>query len=150
MRATDTRGQFTFVSGPWLHLAFFAAFNDPDLNALEEELNIDNLNIKERFQPFMEARTLIAQAHSQYWPIVGADPAWTRQKSSSSLTNSTRANAGRTSTRISFPVEVSWVPDFWGKISNQVREYQYAAQVSAADLETASQKASASDYREQR
>jgi outer membrane protein TolC len=36
---------------------------------------------------------------------------------------------------MSFPIDVSWVPDFWGKIRNQVREYQYGAQVSAADLE---------------
>jgi hypothetical protein len=28
---------------------------------------------------------------------------------------------------------VSWVPDFWGKIRDQVREYQYGGQVSAAD-----------------
>jgi NodT family efflux transporter outer membrane factor (OMF) lipoprotein len=32
-------------------------------------------------------------------------------------------------------VDVSWTPDFWGKIRNQVHEEQYAAQVSAADLE---------------
>jgi NodT family efflux transporter outer membrane factor (OMF) lipoprotein len=123
--------QDAMLRGKW-----WEVFNDPDLNALEEELNIDNQNIKERFQTFMEARTLIAQAHSQYWPTVSADPSWTRQKSSGSLTNSIQANTGRTSTRISFPVEVAWVPDFWGKIRNQVREYQYAAQVSAADLET--------------
>jgi NodT family efflux transporter outer membrane factor (OMF) lipoprotein len=36
---------------------------------------------------------------------------------------------------MSFPVDVSWTPDFWGKIRNQVHEEQYAAQVSAADLE---------------
>jgi len=36
---------------------------------------------------------------------------------------------------MSFPNDVSWVPDFWGKIRNQVREYQYGAQVSAADIE---------------
>ena len=123
--------QDAMLRGKW-----WEVFNDPDLNALEEQLNINNENIKEFFQNFMEARTLVAQAHSQYWPTVSANPSWTRQKSSGSLTNSTQANTGQTSTRISFPVEVSWVPDFWGKIRNQVREYQYAAQISAADLET--------------
>ena len=33
------------------------------------------------------------------------------------------------------PLDVSWTPDFWGKIRNEVHEAQYAAQVSAADLE---------------
>jgi NodT family efflux transporter outer membrane factor (OMF) lipoprotein len=114
---------------------WWEVFNDPDLNALEDQLHINNQNIKEYFQNFMEARALIAEARSQYWPTVGVNPSWTRQKSSSNLTNSAQANAGRTSTLISFPLEVSWAPDFWGKIRNQVRESQYAAQVSAADLE---------------
>ena len=33
------------------------------------------------------------------------------------------------------PVDVSWEPDLFGRIRNTVRESQYAAQVSAADLE---------------
>jgi NodT family efflux transporter outer membrane factor (OMF) lipoprotein len=33
------------------------------------------------------------------------------------------------------PLEASWEPDLWGKVRNTVREAQYAAQVSAADLE---------------
>ena len=115
---------------------WWEVFNDPDLNALEEQLNIDNQNIKQFFQNFMEARSLISQARSQYWPTVSVNPSWTRQKTSGSLTNAAQANTGRTSTVISFPIEASWMPDFWGKIRNQVREYQYAAQVSAADLET--------------
>src|ERR1700751_354126 len=119
------------LRGEW-----WRAFNDPDLNALEEQLNINNQNIKEFFENFMESRALIAEARAQYWPTVSVNPSWTRQKTSGNLTNSSQANTGRTSTLISFPIDVSWVPDFWGKIRNQVREYQYAAQVSAADLET--------------
>jgi NodT family efflux transporter outer membrane factor (OMF) lipoprotein len=33
------------------------------------------------------------------------------------------------------PAEASWEPDLWGKVRNTVRQAQYAAQVSAADLE---------------
>jgi NodT family efflux transporter outer membrane factor (OMF) lipoprotein len=33
------------------------------------------------------------------------------------------------------PVDVTWTPDFWGKIRNQVTQAESAAQVSAADLE---------------
>jgi hypothetical protein len=118
------------LRGKW-----WQVFNDPALNALEEQLNINNQNIKQSFQDFMEARALIAQAHSQYWPTITVNPLWTRQKTSGNLTNSPQANTGRTGTLISFPVDVSWVPDFWGRIRNEVREYQYNAQISAADLE---------------
>ena len=30
---------------------------------------------------------------------------------------------------------MSWEPDLWGKVRNTISEYQFAAQVSAADLE---------------
>lgn len=118
-----------------LHGKWWEIFNDPDLNALEEQVNVNNQNIKEYFENLMEARAVIREAHAQYWPTVTANPSWARQRSSNNLTHSTQANTGQTSTLISFPVDVSWVPDLWGKIRNQVREAQYSAQVSAADLE---------------
>ncbi len=127
------------LRGKWWEI-----FGDPDLNALEERLDINNQNIKQNFQQFMEARALIAQARSQYWPTVALNPSmnW----SSASQTNkgvvgstgaapTTQGNSAPTTTLLSFPVEVTWVPDFFGKIRNQVREFQSAAQVSAADLE---------------
>lgn len=132
----DTQGwkvanpQDAMLRGKWWQI-----FRDPELNSLEDQLEINNQNIKEYFQNFMEARALIAEARSQYWPTVTASPSWTRSKSSGTLLSSSTANTGTTGTVISLPVNVSWVPDLWGKIRNEVREAQYGAQVSAADLE---------------
>src|SRR6185437_7946338 len=86
-------------------------------------------------EEFMAARAVIAQARSQYWPTITASPAWSRSKSSGNLRQSQFANTGATSTLWSLPVNVSWTPDFWGKIRNEVHTEQYAAQVSAADLQ---------------
>lgn len=122
--------QDAMLRGKWWEI-----FKDPELNALEEQLNIDNQNIQLYFQNLMEARAVIREARAQYWPTVTTSPAWTRSKSSGNLTNSPQANAGQTSTIMSLPIDVTWVPDFWGKIRNQVHSAQYAAQVSAADLE---------------
>jgi outer membrane protein TolC len=122
--------QDAVLRGKWWEI-----FNEPDLNALEEQLNIDNQNIKQSFESFMEARALIAEARAQYWPTVTVAPSVTRSQTSSNLTNSTFANTGRIFTLLDFPVDISWAPDLFGKIRNQVREFQYAAQVSAADLE---------------
>ena len=142
--------QDAMLRGKWWEI-----YNDPELNTLEDQLNINNQNIKQYFENFMEARTLIAEAHSQLYPTLTTTPSYTRSKSSSNLSNtsgtgnatttgtggtggtgtSTVTTAGRQSTLESLPFEVSWEPDLWGKVRNTIREYQYAAQVSAADLE---------------
>jgi len=111
-------------------------FNEPELNALEEQVEVNNQNIKQSFENFMAARTQIAQARSQYWPTVTTSPSWQRSKTSQNTANSNLANPGRTSSEWAFPLAVAWEPDLWGKIRSQVHEAQYGAQVSAADLQS--------------
>jgi NodT family efflux transporter outer membrane factor (OMF) lipoprotein len=87
----------------------------------------------------MEARTLIAQARSQLYPTVGTTPAYTRAHTSGNLGGGNSGTAGgrsgATTNLFTLPAEVSWEPDLWGKIRNTIREYQYSAQLSEADLE---------------
>jgi NodT family efflux transporter outer membrane factor (OMF) lipoprotein len=119
------------IRGDW-----WAIFNDPELNELENQLNIDNQNIKLYFENFMEARALVGEARALYYPTVSIGPSFSRQRSSANLgATSTTANPGKTSQIYSLPLEVSWTPDLFGRIRNQVRAAQYSAQVSAADLE---------------
>jgi NodT family efflux transporter outer membrane factor (OMF) lipoprotein len=118
-----------------LHGKWWEIYNDPELNALEEKLNIDNQTIKQYFENFMEARTLIAQARAQLFPTLTAAPSFNRSKTSGSLTNSATANTGRESSITSMGLDASWAPDLWGKVRNTIREQQYNAQLSAADLE---------------
>ncbi len=118
-----------------LHGKWWEIYNDPELNALEDKLNIDNQNIRQFFENFMTARTLIAEARSQLYPTVGTVPSYQASRSSSNLTNSSSANTGRTSSIGSLPFDVSWAPDLWGKVRNTIHEQQYSAQLSAADLE---------------
>jgi NodT family efflux transporter outer membrane factor (OMF) lipoprotein len=122
--------QDAMLRGNW-----WEVFKEPELNTLEEQLNVDNQNIKVAFNNYMEARTLIAEARAQYWPTITVGPAWSRSKSSGNLGKSSQANAGSTSSLWSLPLDVSWTPDLWGKIRNEVRTEEYSAQVSAADLE---------------
>lgn len=122
--------QDAMIRGKW-----WEVFNEPELNQLEEQLNVNNENIKVSFNNFMAARAVIAQARSQYWPTVTGGASWNRSRSSANLTNSSQANTGKTSSLWSIPVDISWTPDFWGRIRNAVRESEYSAQASAADLE---------------
>jgi NodT family efflux transporter outer membrane factor (OMF) lipoprotein len=123
--------QDAMLRGKWWEI-----YKDPELNALEEQVNINNQNIKQFFENFMESRTLIAQARSQLYPTVSVGPGYTRAQASSNTGNSAASNIeGQASQLTTLPLSVSWAPDLWGKVRNQIRENQYNAQLSAADLE---------------
>jgi len=128
------------LRGKWWEI-----FNDPELNALEDQLDINNQNIKQYFENFMEARAVVREARSQYFPTLSVAPSVTHSRLSANLgtTNTSGAGAGTgtssnpqtQSTLYTLPLEASWEPDLWGKVRNTVHQAQYAAQVSAADLE---------------
>lgn len=118
-----------------LHGKWWEIYNEPELNALEERLNINNQNIKQFFENFMEARTLVAQARSQLYPTLSTGPSYSRSRSSSNLGSSATANPGHESSVGTLDLSASWEPDLWGKVRNTIREQQYNAQLSAADLE---------------
>jgi NodT family efflux transporter outer membrane factor (OMF) lipoprotein len=127
------------LKGRWWEL-----FGEPELNALEEQLNIDNQNIAQFFQNFMAARAQVGIARSSYFPTLTTSPSATRTHSSGALgsgvatTNGTGAivgTSGNTFDTFQMPFDVSWAPDLWGRVRNSVRQARNAAQVSAADLE---------------
>lgn len=125
-----------------LHGDWWKVFDDPQLNSLEAQLNINNQNIQVYFQNFLAARALVAEARANFWPTLTTNPSWQRSKASGNMRNtystgtgaSTATSSGQKSTIVSFPFDVSWAPDLWGKIRNEVRSAEYGAQVSAADL----------------
>ncbi|MGB7136506.1 MAG: efflux transporter outer membrane subunit [Acidobacteriaceae bacterium] len=122
--------QAAMLKGNW-----WEVFQEPELNTLEDQLNINNFTIKQYFSQYMEARALIAEARSQYWPTITLGPSWSRARTSANQQVSSTATTGHTYSLWQVPVDVSWAPDLWGKIRNEVHEAEYASQVSAADLE---------------
>ena len=142
---TVAQPQDAALRGKWWEI-----YNEPDLNALEDQLNVDNQNIREAFENFMEARSLVREARSQLFPTVSVGPSYTRAQSSSNLGSGAVAGSqsGNQSQTFSLPGEVSWEPDLWGKVRSQIRSAQYNAQVSAADLalERLTEQASLAEY----
>ena len=65
------------IRGDW-----WAIFNDPELNDLESQLNINNQNLKQFFENYMEARALVREARAQYFPTVNLGPSYNRSRSS--------------------------------------------------------------------
>lgn len=129
--------QDAMLRGKWWEI-----YNDPELNSLEEKLSTDNQALKQAFENFMESRTLIAEARSQLFPSVTFGPGYTHNETSANNTSgagvsssSSAIPTNRQTSQITLPFDVSWEPDLWGRVRNQIRGAQYNAQVSAADLE---------------
>ncbi len=131
------------LRGKWWEI-----FGDPELNALEEQLDINNQNIKQYFENFMEARAIVREARAQYFPTLTAAPSASHSRTSANITSGDASNQNLQSSLYTLPLEASWEPDLWGKVRNTVHEAQYSAQVSAADLENErlSEQASLAEY----
>lgn len=126
------------LKGNWWEI-----FNDAQLNALEEQVNVSNQNIAAAAANFLAARALVRQTRAQYYPTVTANPSITNSRPSlgqfggvSGVSSSSTPAFTLTSfTDYSLAFDASWVPDFWGKIRNTFLQNAAAAQASAADLE---------------
>ena len=73
------------LRGKWWEI-----FNDPELNALEEQLDINNQNIKQYFENFMEARAVVREARAQYFPTLTTAPSFNRSRTSGNLRHGPR------------------------------------------------------------
>lgn len=117
---------------------WWEVFNDPNLNKLEEQVNVSNQSIAAAAANFMAARSVVREARSGLFPTVGgalgiteSRQVSTRGTSGSSTSSSSSAFQGPL---YSLAIDASWVPDLWGRVRNEIRANVAAAQVSAADL----------------
>ena len=118
-----------------LHGNWWEIFNQPELNDLESQLNINNQNIKVYFENYLAARAQIREARAQYFPTATVGSSATRSHTAGTASGSSGPTSGGTFSAFSLPLDISWEPDLFGRIRNTVREFQANAQVSAADLE---------------
>jgi NodT family efflux transporter outer membrane factor (OMF) lipoprotein len=131
------------LKGKWWEI-----FNDPQLNALEEEANKSNQTIASAAAAFLVARAMVREARSQYFPTVTVGPSINTSMQSGTVssgfaTGTTTGTGTGTGVLVSpqvitdflLPFDASWVPDLFGRVRNNVRANANAAQASAADLE---------------
>ncbi|MEA2657711.1 MAG: hypothetical protein QOF64_296 [Candidatus Binatota bacterium] len=119
------------VSRSWWEI-----FADPELNSLEQQVEISNQNVAQAEAQFRQARALVQAARAAYFPTVTVGVGMTRTAPSATAGSSTARN-NRTFTEHSLPIDVSWELDVWGRIRRTVESSRATAQASAADLEAA-------------
>lgn len=128
-----------FDKGKWWEI-----YKDPALNALEEQVSINNQNVLAAEAQYREAKALVRIARAGLFPTVTAG---------SSITDSrTGAGTGVSSTSrtaLSLLLDASWEPDLWGNIRRGITGAAATAQATYADLANAKllyQSELASDY----
>ena len=113
-------------------------YNDPQLNALEEQVAINNQNVMAAAARYREARDQVRIARSAYFPTITASPGVSASHSSDTLRRSNVSNlVNGTVVDYTLPVNFSYQADLWGSIRRSVRANRELAQASAADLENA-------------
>jgi NodT family efflux transporter outer membrane factor (OMF) lipoprotein len=118
------------LGGEWWKI-----FQDPQLDALELEVNVSNQNLKAAAAQYQQARAVLRYYRADYYPTVTAGPSATRTRvSANAPTNS--ALRGATFNDFVMPIDVSYQADVWGRVRKNVESYREQAQASAADLAT--------------
>src|SRR5258705_13570883 len=97
-------------------------FGDPQLNALEEQVDISNQNVAAAEAQYREAVALVQEARAAYYPTVSIGVGVSRapQPGSKTLNDYT------------LPINASWEPDVWGRIRRNAEANRANAQGSAA------------------
>lgn len=121
------------IRGKWWEI-----YNDPLLNALQEQVTTSNLSLAQAEAAYRQAQALVQASRSEFFPVIGAEFDTTRSSSATVRNNQLTSSGNSTSgarTNYSLSANASWEPDLWGRIRRSVEASSNSAQASAADLE---------------
>lgn len=128
--------------------AWWTLYNDPTLNQLEEQVALNNQNVKEYEARYSSARATINSVRAQLYPTLSGSLSFNRQSSGrGSRSSGTIVNYGTSSTSsvasnstentYGMGPTASWDLDLWGKIRRQIQAQVTETQATAADLANA-------------
>jgi NodT family efflux transporter outer membrane factor (OMF) lipoprotein len=118
------------LGGEW-----WTIFQDSQLDALEQQINVSNQNLKAAAAQYQQARAVLRYYRADYYPTVTVDPSATRTRVSANAPTNTVLR-GTTYNDFVLPFDVSYQADVWGRVRKTVESYREQAQASAADLAT--------------
>jgi len=121
------------LRGKW-----WEVYQDPQLNALEEKINISNQSLKAAQAQFTQARATVRYSRADYYPTVTAGVSATRERYSGNRPLNLTPGTGETANDLVIPVDMSYEPDVWGRVRRSVEAARANAQATLADLESVS------------
>ena len=119
------------LGGEWWKI-----FQDPQLDALELQVNVSNQNLKAAEAQFRQARAALRYSRADYYPTVTAGVSGTRTRVSANRPPPNSIFNGITENDFTLPFDVSYQVDVWGRVRRMVESQREQAQASAADLAT--------------
>ncbi|MDR3100387.1 MAG: efflux transporter outer membrane subunit [Paraburkholderia sp.] len=116
---------------------WWTAFQDPLLDELEPLVAVSNQTVRQSYANYQEALAEVRVARASLFPTLGVTGSATRQRASSATLGSLSGSGARIVNSGSLEANVSWEPDFWGKVRRQIEEQSATAQASEATLANA-------------
>jgi NodT family efflux transporter outer membrane factor (OMF) lipoprotein len=125
---TDARPLDAIERGAW-----WTVFNDAELDAMAERVQVDNQNIAAAAAAVAQAQGAYRESRAGLFPSVGLSGGATR----SGGEGASSSGSGGGGTRFQASVGASWEPDLWGRLRGGASAAASRAQASEADLASA-------------
>lgn len=116
------------LRGKW-----WEVYNDPQLNALEDQIAGQNQNLRAALENYQAARDQVRVARADFYPTLTGNAGAERAKVSAHrplAPAGTNTNYGD----LQLGGQASWEPDLWGRVRRNVEASRANAQANAADL----------------
>jgi len=117
------------LGGNWWEI-----FQDPQLNTLEQQINVSNQNLKAALAQYQQSRAALRYVRADYYPTVTASPSATRERYSNNRPPPSSGFDGLTFNDFVVPFSLSYQVNAWGRVSKNVESYREQSQASAGDL----------------
>jgi NodT family efflux transporter outer membrane factor (OMF) lipoprotein len=130
---TQAQPADALVRGKW-----WQVYNDPELNTLEEKINVSNQTLKAALEAYQSAHQQVNIQRADLFPTLGISPSAARTQESVNRPLYSPISGSSLYNDFQIPGNASWEPDLWGRVRHLVEASRANAQASAADLETMS------------
>ncbi|RRV16901.1 efflux transporter outer membrane subunit [Pseudomonas saudiphocaensis] len=125
-----------FLGEPWWQL-----YEDAELNALVERLNVSNQNLAAAEAQYRQARALVRGARAGFFPSLSGNVGKTRSGRGTDSSTTTvdgyavsSSGGGGISQSYDLNLAASWELDLWGRLRRGLESSRATMQASAADL----------------